>query len=151
MKAKLKIIIPIAIAVVMIISAVLLISFGSVGSEAPMSAFETAQQYLLEHNYEQAIIEFEKALELDPMNVEARLGLAQAYQSIGDAAKAAEVLQSGYELTGDERLNDMLKELTGEEAVQAVTETEAVVTTVSESSDETAEAVMGEEKNLFSI
>lgn len=122
MKAKLKIIIPIVLAIAMIITAVLLISFGSVGSVAPMSAFETAQQYLIEHNYEQAIIEFEKALELDPMNVEARLGLAQAYQGIGDAAKAAEVLQSGYELTGDERLNDMLRELMGDEAVQAVTE-----------------------------
>lgn len=72
------------------------------------SLMSTAQKYLVEMNYEQAIAEFEKIIELEPNNAEAYLGLAQAYRDSGDIDKAAEVLKKGYDITGDERLKDMI-------------------------------------------
>ncbi|MGN1415775.1 MAG: PASTA domain-containing protein, partial [Oscillospiraceae bacterium] len=89
----------------------------------------SAQKYLVEMNYEPAIAEFNKIIELEPNNVDAYLGLAQAYRDSGDADKAVEVLEKGYDITGDERLRDMLEELTGEAAAE---ETETAVTAVPE-------------------
>lgn len=45
------------------------------------------------------------------MNVDAYIGLAQAYQGKGDIDKAIETLEKGIEKTGDQRLKDMLDEL----------------------------------------
>ncbi len=62
------------------------------------------ERYLEEQNYEQAVVEFDKVIAIDPMSVEAYLGKAQAYEGMGDLDKAYETLQIGYEKTGDERL-----------------------------------------------
>lgn len=70
----------------------------------------TAAKYLVEMNYEQAIIEFDKILEIDPMNVEAYLGKAKAYHAMGKDDKAILTLKDGYEKTGDERLWKLLTE-----------------------------------------
>ncbi len=80
-------------------------------SQSVARGFEIAERYLSELNYEQAVIEFQNILEIEPMNVEAYLGLAKAYVGLGDTEKALETLRKGYELTGDERLQDMIDEL----------------------------------------
>ena len=67
---------------------------------------DLGNRYLEEQNYEQAIVEFDKAIAIDPMSVDAYLGKVQAYESMGDEEKAIEVLQTGYEITGDLRLKD---------------------------------------------
>ncbi|MGN0683174.1 MAG: leucine-rich repeat domain-containing protein, partial [Oscillospiraceae bacterium] len=72
----------------------------------------TAEKYLVEMNYEQAVIEFQRILEIEPMNVDAYLGLAEAYMGMGDAEKALETLRKGLELTGDSRLQAKIDELT---------------------------------------
>ncbi|HEY8421091.1 MAG TPA: tetratricopeptide repeat protein, partial [Thermoclostridium sp.] len=36
-------------------------------------------KYLLEGNYQEAVLAFEKVIRIDPKNVDARLGLAEAY------------------------------------------------------------------------
>lgn len=69
-----------------------------------------AAKYLVEMNYEQAIVEFDKILEIDPMNVEAYLGKARAYYAMGDVDKAIETLKDGYEKTGDNRIWKLLTE-----------------------------------------
>ena len=73
---------------------------------------EIAEHYLLEQDYEQAIIEYEKVLKIDPMNVDAYLGLAKAYERSGDIDKAIEILQEGYEKTNDNRIKEKLDALT---------------------------------------
>lgn len=72
---------------------------------------KTAQRYLSEQNYEQAIIEFQRVLAIDPMNVDAYLGMAEAYIGLGDYDKAEEILRKGYELTGDAVLLDKINNL----------------------------------------
>lgn len=69
-----------------------------------------AAKYLVEMNYEQAIVEFDKILEIDPMNVEAYLGKARAYYAMGDVDKAIDTLKDGYEKTGDDRIWKLLTE-----------------------------------------
>ena len=64
----------------------------------------TAQKYLVEMDYKRAIAEFNKVIELDPMNAEAYLGLAEAYEKNGQHDMAVETLEKGYEATGDERI-----------------------------------------------
>ena len=108
MKTKLKVIIPIAIAVTAIIFAVIFIQFKPNEVTVEASPFDLAQNYLVEHSYEQAIAEFEKAIELDPMNVEAYLGIAEAYEAIGNRDMAVQWLEKGFEATGDERIIEYL-------------------------------------------
>lgn len=69
---------------------------------------ELGQRYLDELNYEQAIVCFEEYLKIDPMSVEAYLGLAETYERLGDLDKAREILIAGLEITGDGRLQEKL-------------------------------------------
>ena len=71
-----------------------------------------AERYLSEMNYEQAVIEFQRILEIEPMNVDAYLGLADAYLGLGDTEKALEILHEGLEQTGDDRIKIKLDDLT---------------------------------------
>ncbi|MBD5145371.1 MAG: tetratricopeptide repeat protein [Ruminococcus sp.] len=149
MKNKLKFIIPIAIAVIAIIVAALCINFTPAEKVDISSLVSTAQKYLIENNYEQAIAEFNKIIEIDPMNVDAYIGIADAYIGMGDTEKAIEWLEKGYELTGDERLKNMIDELNSESSVEDLTittqaETEnttEIITETTEVVDEEAEEI----------
>lgn len=72
---------------------------------------DLGNRYLEEQNYEQAVLAFDKAIEIDPMNVEAYLGKAQAYAGMGDVSMAIQALEEGYERTGDERLLEEMQRL----------------------------------------
>lgn len=58
---------------------------------------DLGRRYLEEQDYEQAVIAFTKAIDIDPMSEEAYIGL-------GDYETMTEILQRGYDLTNDERL-----------------------------------------------
>ena len=134
MKNKLKFIIPIVIAVIAIIVAAFCIDFKPAEKADIPSLVSTAQKYLIENNYEQAIAKFNKIIEIDPMNVDAYIGIADAYIGMGDTGKAIEWLEKGYALTGDERLKKMIDELRSENSFE-----ETVATTVVETDDTTIE------------
>ncbi len=125
MRSKLKIIIPIIIAVIAVIIAAVCIRFTPSETTDISSLVSTAQKYLIEQNYEQAIAEFEKVIELDPMNVDAYISIAEAYEGMGDTDKAIEWLEKGYDITGDERILEMLERLRQTEEAEAVTESTA--------------------------
>lgn len=72
---------------------------------------DLGNRYLAELNYEEATVAYEAAIAIEPMSVEAYLGLADAYLGKGDYEAAAEKLQRGYELTGDESLKQKLEEV----------------------------------------
>ena len=130
MKTKLKIIIPIAIAAAAIILAVIFIQFKPNEAKISDNPFDLAQNYLVEQSYEQAIAEFEKAIELDPMNVDAYIGIAEAHEAIGNRDMAVEWLEKGFEATGDERLQEKIEELLNEdvEVAEVTTNTTEVMT-----------------------
>ena len=76
-----------------------------------------AERYLSEMNYEQAVIEFQRILEIEPMNVDAYLGMAEAYIAMGDIDNAIETLRTGYEKTGDIGIKEKLDALETETAL----------------------------------
>ena len=90
--------------VIIIAVAAALLLAGGVGTavafnastNSAQSVLAVAQRFLSEKNYEQAIIEFKRVLELDPTNVEAYIGLADAYIAIGDIDSAIDILQKRY-------------------------------------------------------
>ena len=113
------------------------------------SVLTLAQRYLSEQNYQQAVIEFQRILEIDPMNAEAYLGLAEAYLGLGDAESAIAALQKGCEETGDADLLARLNELTGEweePAIPAQTEENHAQTEENPAQTEENPAVQSEEE-----
>ena len=69
---------------------------------------DIGEKYLLEMNYEQAIVYFERLIEIEQMNPRGYTGLATAYVGKGDYSNAISVLQSGVEKLSD---NDFLREV----------------------------------------
>ena len=112
--SKKNIIIIIVAALLMIggVGAIVAVNVTKSNSQNALTDIQIAERYLSEQNYEQAIIEFEKILEIEPMNVDAYLGLAEAYIGKGDTEKALEILRKGLEQTGDTRLQARIDELT---------------------------------------
>lgn len=88
------------------------------------TSLDLGQKYLLDGNYEQAIVEFNKVIEIDTKNVDAHLGLAEAYTKLGDYDKAIDALEQGYSETEDERLSNRLNDV----RYMASAQTEAVTT-----------------------
>lgn len=73
---------------------------------------ELANKYLLEMKYEQAIVEFDKAIAIDPMSVEAYLGKAEAYVDLDDISMAIETLETGFDRSqGNADIKQKLVEL----------------------------------------
>ncbi len=127
MKAHTKrIILYIAIAAVILICGIVAILIAP--KDTPVSAQEhidLGHTYLIELSYDKAVLEFTEAIEIEPMNADAYLGLAEAYAGMGDIPKAVEVLEVGYDRTDDERLKEMMEEL---QPMEEATVTSAYVT-----------------------
>ncbi len=58
-------------------------------------------KYLSENNYEEAVLAFEEAIEIDPMTTEAYIGLSQAYVFLGKYEEAEAALLKGIEVVDD--------------------------------------------------
>lgn len=72
-------------------------------AENPISAdelLELGEKYLLELDYETAIICFKELIEIEPNNVRAFIGLADAYIGLDDIDAAIEALEYGLEESG---------------------------------------------------
>lgn len=73
--------------------------------------YDLGVRYLEEGNYEEAIIAFTAAIEIDSKRTEAYVGLADLYLAVGDVESAISILEQGYKITGDETLNTRRREL----------------------------------------
>ena len=72
---------------VIVLVAVLLTSCGSKAATAT-DKIELGQKYLTELNYTEAIASFTEAIKLDPNNIQAYMGRAEAYVAVGEYDKA---------------------------------------------------------------
>ena len=72
--------------------------------------YELGMKYVSEGNYEEAIIAFEAAIEIDPKSADAYLALADVYETQGDTESLQAILEQGLEATGDARFQDRLEE-----------------------------------------
>ena len=79
---------------------------------AAAELLDLGEKYLLEMNYEQALVQFLKVIEIEPMNPRGYTGAADAYIGFGDIDKATEILRQGQERLPDEiSITTMLNEL----------------------------------------
>ena len=80
---------------------------------------EMANKYLEETNYEQAIVEFDKVIAIDPMSAAAYIGKAEAYVGLNDYDSAIETLEVGFSRTPEDvDIKKKLVELYIDEAEQ---------------------------------
>lgn len=73
--------------------------------------YDLGVRYLSEGNYEDAIIAFTAAIDIDPKQPDAYLKIAEAYVAIGDIDSAIAALEQGYEQTQDNQILGQLEQL----------------------------------------
>ncbi len=105
----------IGIAVVLIVLAgAMIFVFGGSSAKKLQKQLDLGQKYLEEMNYEEAVVAFEAAIEIDPMSVDAYLGLVEVYIRTEEFDTALEYAKKGYEATGDERLKEKMEMIESE-------------------------------------
>lgn len=70
-------------------------------ANSPSRLVSLAQKFLNDSDYERAIIEFDKVLAMDPLNVDAYIGKAEALAALGNTDEALEVLATALDMVGD--------------------------------------------------
>ena len=91
------------------LAAVLLLSLAACGGKDPwQEQYDLGMRYLNEGSYQEAVIAFEAAIEIDPKRPEAYLGAAEAYIKLDQPEEAEKILRRGYEETQDDRIYDKL-------------------------------------------
>ena len=73
---------------------------------------QSARQYLLDGDYEQVIAAYKAAIELKPEDVDAYVGLVQAYMDNGQYVEANEIANLGFTATRDKRLEKLVQQIT---------------------------------------
>ena len=101
-----------AITIITTIAAILIFSGGNEIAESPQTLLDLGEQYLLELDYEQALVQFLRVIEIEPMNARAYIGAAESYIGLGDTDNAIAILEQGYEQTSDSEIKRILDELT---------------------------------------
>ena len=95
---------------------VLLFSLAACGKspeEKWQEQYELGMKYVSEGNYEEAVLAFTAALEIDPKKADTYAGLAAAYADQGDWENLDEILKNGLAETGRKELYDALLALGG--------------------------------------
>ncbi len=94
------------------LAAVLLLSLAACGAkDAWQEQYDLGMRYLNDGNYEEAVIAFTAAIEIDPKRSEAYLGAAEAYIAADDIDAAITILEKGYAATNNDTLKKRLDEI----------------------------------------
>lgn len=104
---------------ILIVALILVIAIAIIGvslanviySNSPSGILAAGMRYLNDLEYGQAVIEFDKVLQIDPKNVDAYVNMADALVAMGDIEGALEVLREGYELTKSEEILGMINKI----------------------------------------
>lgn len=100
----------------LLLTALLLLSLAACGGkDAWQEQYDLGMRYLNDGNYQEAVIAFEAAIEIDPKRSEAYLGAADAYVGLGDYASARKILEDGLDATGNRKIQKRLDELATED------------------------------------
>ena len=73
--------------------------------------YDLGVRYLSEGNYEEAIIAFTAAIEIDPKQPDAYLKASEAYMGMGDTEAAISILEEGFAETNNEEIQNRLDEI----------------------------------------
>ena len=96
----------------MLCALILLLSACAQSTEAQwQEQYDLGVRYLSEGNYEEAIIAFSAAIEIDPKQPDAYIGASEAYVGIDDTEAAISILEQGLAETNSEAIRDRLDEI----------------------------------------
>ena len=115
-KKNKKLVVPVIVSIIAVLAIVatviIALTISSSGKDRKLQEqLDLGEKYIDELDYEQAIVAYEAAIEIDPMSVEAYLGLINAYIGMEDYDKALECGTNGYQITNDLRLSEQIQEL----------------------------------------
>lgn len=85
----------------LLLAAMLLTSCASAGKSTTVSQLQLGQKYLSEMNYSEAIAAFTEAIRLDPNDIQAYLGRAQAYEALEKYEEARDDYTAVIEKAGE--------------------------------------------------
>lgn len=85
-----------------VLAAALLFTACAGGAKSTVSQLELGRKYLTEMNYSEAIAAFTEAIKLNPDDIEAYLGRAEAYAAMGEYEKAKADYDTVLEKAGDD-------------------------------------------------
>lgn len=74
---------------------IILAACGKSAADRWQEQYDLGAQYLLEENYEEAVVAFAAAIEIEPKEIQAYTGLIQSYQQTGGLDSADSAVQSG--------------------------------------------------------
>ena len=98
----------------LLFSVVLILSACAAQTSGNLSAwqeqYDLGMRYLTESNYEEAILAFTAAIEIDPKQADSYVYLTQVYLSAGNIEMAENIRVQGYEATGDVRLSQSIED-----------------------------------------
>ena len=104
---------------VLIIAVIIIVAIAIAACAKPVQTLsisellDLGEKYLVEFNYKQALVQFLKVIEVEPMNPRGYTGAAEAYIGLDDTERAIEVLSQGLErLPDDITIKAMLDDLT---------------------------------------
>lgn len=97
-KHKLHILVPVILVALSLVGSMLYALIRS--SFSAQSHVSLGRQYLNELDYASAVLEFSNAIQLDPTDLDARIGLAETYAQSGSYDFAVEVLESAQDQDG---------------------------------------------------
>ena len=103
------------------LTGLLLLSLIACGAKgAWQEQYDLGMRYLNEGNYQEAVIAFEAAIEIDPKRPEAYLGAAEAYMGLGDYVSARKILEDGLANTENTEIRKKLDDLDTQHPAAAV-------------------------------
>ena len=114
LKKRKPVILAIAIGIVVLITGIvitILVKTSGNKENEYNEKLSLGQRYLSELNYEQAIISFNEAINIDPKKEEAYLLLAETYVKKGDIDKAVEVLEKSKKEVNSDNLESVKREI----------------------------------------
>ena len=90
-----------------VIALVMILNHSAVSAQA-QEQITLGEKYFQNEEYDEAIIAFQKAIDIDTANADAYLHLEEAYRTVGNFHEAFKVLQKGYEQTGSAEIKKRL-------------------------------------------
>lgn len=149
----LLIVLIIAVAVSLLLGAllavVLITGTGGKSDEALwQEQYDLGNRYLSEGKYEEAVIAFCAAIDIDPMRPEAYLGAVEAYKAQGDTQAAIDILEKGIRQTGDNDLQRQYQVFTEWTEQPETSEPNAPVTEAQEEETTQTNPVLIEKEDL---
>ena len=104
------------------LAVLLLLSACSRSAATWQEQYDLGVRYLSEGKYEEAVIAFNAAIEIDPKRSDAYLGLADAYEAQGDVERARQVLEDALAVAADpDAIRNRLDRLGGSATAGPVT------------------------------